>query len=351
MILDRLPELAAWKPPGSWHRVVSVEAHTAGEPLRVVVSGLPTTEGPTILARRRAMRAQHDQLRTALMWEPRGHADMYGCLIVPPERVDAHFGVLFTHNDGYSTMCGHGIIAVVTVAVQMGLVDVDPVSTEVRIDTPAGRVVATAHLDEVGERVARVSFRNVVSFVEELGASVEVDGIGRVTYDLSFGGAYYALVDAAQVGLRCTPDNAQQLTEVGRRIKHAISKARQIDHPEQADLGFLYGTIFTGPPGNPKNHSRNVCVFADGEVDRSPTGTGVSARAAIEVARGQLELGEAITIESILGTTFVVTPVGSGRCGDREGIVPLVTGSAFITGRMEHWLDPNDPLRHGFLLR
>lgn len=287
------------------------------------------------------------------MWEPRGHADMYGCLVVPPEHDDAHFGVLFTHNAGYSTMCGHGIIAMATVAVQTGLVEATPPSTEVRIDTPAGRVVATAHIDadSAGVRVDHVTFRNVVSFVEVLDATVEVDGIGPVSYDLAFGGAYYAIVEAEQVGLCCTPGYASELIDAGRRIKKAVTAAYEIQHPEQADLGFLYGTIFTGPAEDPAHHSRNVCVFADGEVDRSPTGTGVSARAAIEVARGRLEPGESITIESILGTTFSVSPDGHGHCGDREGIAPLVTGSAFVTGRTEHWLDPDDPLRYGFLLR
>ena len=323
----------------------------------MTVSGLPELQGSTILERRRSMRDSHDQLRTALMWEPRGHADMYGCLVVPPEQDDAHFGVLFTHNAGYSTMCGHGIIAIVTVAIETGLVELTPPSTEVRIDTPAGRVVATAHVSPNGgrdnrvHRVDHVSFRNVVSFVEALDASVDVDGIGRVSYDLAFGGAYYAIVDAEQVGLRCSPDYANELIDIGRKIKKAVASAYEIEHPEQADLGFLYGTIFTGPAEDPAHHSRNVCVFADGEVDRSPTGTGVSARAAIEVARGRLAAGESMTIESILGTTFSVSPVGHGYCGDQEGIVPLVTGSAHITGRMEHWLDPDDPLRHGFLLR
>jgi trans-L-3-hydroxyproline dehydratase len=248
-------------------------------------------------------------------------------------------------------MCGHGIIAITKVVVEMGIVDRTGSETTVRIDTPAGLVVATAL--SKGDTVDSVSFVNVPSFVDALDESVDVEGHGQVRYDLAFGGAYYAFVDAQSVGLECTPRDVAQLVDLGRRIKKSVASARTIVHPEEGDLGFLYGTIFTGPAAESANHSRHVCVFADGEVDRSPTGTGVSARAAILLARGELQPGEEIQIESILGTTFAVrsTVAAPNGVGAFDAIVPVVSGRAFITGRTEHWIDPEDPLAFGFMLR
>lgn len=295
------------------------------------------------------------------MWEPRGHADMYGCLVIAPEKPDADFGVLFTHNEGYSSMCGHGIIAVVTALVQTGVFPAAGAERVLRIDTPAGRVTATAHLAGDGvaghgvasHRVERVSFENVPSYVAELDAIVAVPGVGNVRYDLAFGGAFYAYVDGAQFDppVRCLPDEFQRMIDLGRRIKQAVMASRQITHPFEADLGFLYGTIFVSSPVDPANHSRNCCIFAEGEVDRSPTGTGVSGRAALHHARGELSLGKSIRIESLLGTCFDVEAVRELDFGPYRAIVPRVTGQAFITGRHEFLIDPRDPLGGGFLFR
>lgn len=342
-------ENRSWQPPETWTRITTVDAHTEGEPLRVVLSGFPPLAGKTILERRRQARELHDALRTALMWEPRGHADMYGCILLPPERADSDFGVLFLHNDGFSTMCGHGIIAVTTVALELGLVQWREPLTEVRIDAPAGLIVARAHA--TGGRLASVSFRNVPSFVAALDATVLLPGLGQVRYDLAYGGAYYAYVQAADVGLECTPRDYRALIDVGMQIKRAVMRTRPIEHPGAQDLGFLYGTIFIGPPEQPNAHSRNVCVFAEGEVDRSPTGTGLSGRLAIHHARGEIELNQYMTIESILGTAFTGRVVEKTRVGDFDAIVPEVQGRAFITGRHEFLIDPADPLKKGFILR
>ncbi len=337
-----------WTPPTHWRRLLVIDAHTAGEPLRVILSGFPPLEGDTILARRRDARGRHDSVRRGLMWEPRGHADMYGCLIVPPVTASADFGVLFTHNEGYSTMCGHGIIAVVTVAVELGLVPRSERETRVGIDTPAGFIEAKARAE--GRRVEAVSFVNVPAFVTGTDQTVEVPGVGLVKYDLAFGGAFYAFVQASQIGLELGSADYGRLIEAGRSIKSAVRSRGEPTHPEDPDLGFLYGTIFLGPPSDPKNHSRNVCVFADGEVDRSPTGTGVSARLALHHARGDLD-EEGIVVESILGTTFRGRVVGETTVGPFPAVVPEVTGSAHITGRNEVFLDPDDPLVEGFFLR
>jgi trans-L-3-hydroxyproline dehydratase len=326
-----------------------VDAHTAGEPLRVIFEGFGELQGDSILTRRREARLRHEALRTALMWEPRGHPDMYGCLVVPPVTQGADFGVLFTHNEGYSTMCGHGIIGVTTVVLELGLVPAREGENRVGIDTPAGFVEAWGSVE--GGRVRSVSFVNVPSFVAARDRAVDVPGLGTVRYDVAFGGAYYTFVDADRLGLRLVGAEVGRLIEAGRAIKAAVAAAGQPTHPVDPELGFLYGTIFTGAAHDAAHHSRNVCVFADGEVDRSPTGTGVSARLALHHARGELAEGEEIVIESVLGTTFGGRVVGITKVGSYDAIVPRVSGSAHITGRSEFLLDPDDPLKDGFLLR
>ncbi len=335
--------------PSDWGRFTTVDVHTAGEPLRVITGGLPEIPGDTILARRRWAEENLEPVRKALMLEPRGHADMYGCIPMPPTTPDGDVGVLFLHNQGYSTMCGHGIIGLVKVGVEAGLFNFDPEDPIVRIDTPAGRVTARAHL--MGERVERVSFENVPSFLLHRDLSVEIPGYGTVRYDVGYGGAFYAYVDAVELGLELTPSALSQIISCGRAIKRAVQDATQLCHPNgDEDLNFLYGTIFTGPALDGA-HSRNVCVFADGEVDRSPTGTGVSGRAAVHHARNELEVGECITIESLIGTTFDVEIVGEREVGHLLGVIPRVTGAAFVTGRHEFLLDPLDPLIEGVFLR
>ena len=330
-------------------RITTIDAHTAGEPLRVITRGLPEIPGETILERRRWAEENLESLRRALMLEPRGHADMYGCILMPPATSDGDLGVLFLHNEGYSTMCGHGIIGLVKVGVEEGLFELDPEDPRVRIDTPAGRVTATAHLEE--ERVARVSFENVPSFLLHRDVVVETPTLGEVRFDIGYGGAFYAYVDANSLGLELTPSSFARIVSMGKEIKQAVSEAVELVHPAgEDDLNFLYGTIFVGPAEG-SAHSRNVCVFADGEVDRSPTGTGVSGRAAVHHARGELGLGERITIESILGTSFDVELIGTREVGALEGVIPRVTGSAHITGRHEFEISPEDPLAAGFLLR
>ncbi len=341
--------LDSWNPPSGMLRIRTLDCHTEGEPLRIITGGMPELRGDTILKRRRFMLSELDHLRKILMWEPRGHADMYGCIVTRPVSPDAAFGVLFLHNEGYSTMCGHGIIGVAMAAVETGLVDCSNDSCEFGIDTPAGIVRPVVRKQSTGPPL--VSFRNVASFAHTLDGIVKIPGLGKVTFDLAFGGAFYAFVDATSVGLTCTPKDFAALVDVGMRIKNAVAEAVEIDHPKEKDLEFLYGTIFTGPSEDPAHHSRHVCVFAEGEVDRSPTGTGVSARAAILSARGALRPKETIVIESIIGSTFGVTVVESQPFGKYDAIIPEVAGSAFITGKHTFLVDVDDPLRTGFVLR
>jgi len=338
-----------WAAPASWPKITTFDAHTEGEPLRVIVSGFPDLAGDTILERRRTAKEKFDHFRAALMWEPRGHADMYGCLMTPPVTEEADFGVLFLHNEGYSTMCGHGIIGVTKVAIETGMIAAVEPDTCVKIDTPAGLVTAYARIKNGG--VESVYFHNVASYVDQLDIAVNVPGLGEVKYDLAFGGAYYAFIDAAQLGLHCNGAHFRQLIETGSIIKRAVMESHEIKHPFEEDLNFLYGVIFTGPAESPNAHSRNVCVFAEGEVDRSPTGTGVSARAAIHYARGDIGVGEPIRIESIIGSSFTTMVKETTTFGPHDAVIPEVEGRAFITGKHEFLIDPNEPLKDGVMVR
>ena len=341
-----LDAAAGWRPPASWRRVRTVESHAAGEPLRVIVDGLPPIPGATILEKRAFARRNLDGLRRALMFEPRGHADMYGAIPTDPVTPDGDLGVLFMHNEGWSTMCGHGVIALVTVALETGMLEAPG---EIRLDVPAGRVIARARRE--GSRVRSVAFENVPSYVVALDERVAVPGIGTVRYDLAFGGAYYAYVEAASVGLELTPERFRDLIAAGSAIKRAVARTRDVRHPREPDLSFLYGTIFTGPALAPNADSRNVCVFAEGEIDRSPTGTGVSGRIAIERARGRLASDRPFVVESILGTRFTGRVARELRWEGQDAVVPEVEGSAWLTGRSELFFAPDDPLAEGFILR
>lgn len=346
---DLVKKLANWSAPHDWLKITTIDTHTAGEPLRIVTSGIPELPGDTMLAKRRYMMKNYDHLRKKLMWEPRGHADMYGCIITPPVSREADFGVIFMHNEGYSSMCGHGIIAITKVAIESGLVKKVEPRTTVRIDSPAGLITAKGHINN--GKVGKVSYQNVPSYVVTLDSEIEIPEYGKIKYDLSFGGAYYAYVQAADIGLTCYPKDIYKLIHVGRKIKKAVSNAVNIKHPYDNDLSFLYGTIFIGEPKESGSHSRNVCVFADGEVDRSPTGTGVSGRLAIHYVRGDIGIGEPITIESVIGTKFIGKVLTETKFGPYKAIIPEITGEAFITGKHEFFIDLVDPLGNCFLIR
>jgi len=344
-----IKKLKNWQAPEDWFEIQTIDAHTGGEPLRIIISGFPKLKGATLLEKRASAKNDFDQIRKALMWEPRGHADMYGALIVDPDTSGADFGVIFIHNEGYSTGCGHAVIALTKVFVETGLIEKTEPVTEVKMDVPSGFIRSFAEVKH-GE-ITSVGFHNVPSFVQKIDSIVNVPGLGNIRYDLAFGGAYYAFVDVAQVDLDCTEEYYDELIEKGMLIKQAIMTSVQMDHPTESEMNFLYGTIFIGPAQDPKNHSRNVCIFAEGEVDRSPTGTGVSARAALHYARGEIGIGESITIESIIGSTFSVKVDEITTFGKYEAIIPEVRGTAFLTGKNTFWINPNDPMKDGFILR
>ena len=328
----------------------TIDAHTAGEPLRLIVSGWPAPQGRTMLDKRAWAMKHQDHLRRSLMLEPRGHFDMYGALLTEPERDDSHAGVLFMHNAGFSTMCGHGIIAVVTIAIERGLMHPAGGDAEFVLDAPAGQIRARAEvlLDGGVKRVRRVSFVNVPSFVLASGVPVKI-GPRLVPVDVAFGGAFYAIVDAEAAGLPVAADRVTELRQVGMAIKKAVESAIPVVHPLDPGLTGIYGTIFTAPSQGTAD-LRNVTIFADAEVDRSPCGTGTCAVLSVLDAMGLVDERKPFVHESIIGTTFDARVVSRTRVGALEAIVPELAGSAWITGEHTFLVDPADPLSEGFRL-
>jgi proline racemase len=311
--------------------ISTVDYHTGGEPFRIVTGGVGPLEGRTILDKRRYAAEHLDRVRRLLVFEPRGHADMYGCFVTEPEDEGADLGVVFFHNAGYSTACGHGTIALVTWALENGRVE----GPEVVVDVPSGRLPTVARIEE--GRVASVSFRNVPAFVHARGLAAA----GREV-DVAFGGAFYASLEE-----RVEPSQLTRLIELGREIKAGLEQDHEIVHPQEPELRDVYGVIFWQEEGESPLTQRNVTVFADGEVDRSPCGSGTSARLALLHAEGRLAAGEPLRHLSIVGSEF------TGRVVEElaEGVVTEVEGSAHLTGRHEFVLEPNDELGDGFLLR
>lgn len=330
-------------------RVVStIDAHAAGEPLRIVTSGVPPLPGDSILARRRAMLERHDDVRRLLLFEPRGHADMYGALLTPPVTSEADFGVLFMTNEGYSSMCGHGVIALTTALLETGMVPRREPETVVTYDTPAGQVRARAAVD--GDRVSAVAFRNVPAF--RLAAGVEVEtSAGRVHADVAFGGAFYALVEAADLGMSVRPERTPDLVRLGMEVKRAIEAELDVHHPEEPELAGVYGTIISDPPSTAGTHGRNITIYAEAAVDRSPCGTGTSAKLASLYAAGRLPRGESYVHESVIGTRFTGRVVEETGVGSFPAVVTEITGQGFVTGFHQFVVDPADPTRDGFLVR
>jgi proline racemase len=333
--------------------LVATDYHTAGEPFRIVTAGVPEIPGATVRERREHARADPalDALRRLLCHEPRGHADMYGGFLVAPDDDGADLGVLFWHKDGYSTACGHGTIALGAWAVQSGLVRAaqdGPI--DVTIDVPSGRVVARVeHRDGA---VGDVTFRNVPSYVLARGVSVATPH-GSVPADVAWGGAIYATVDARALGLAVEPGAYGELIAAGRAVKAALAGSEHARHPSDERLSGVYGTILYEDLGDDADgpRQRNVTVFADGEVDRSPCGSGTSARLALLDASGALPRGDELRHRSILGTEFSARVTGETTVDGLQAVVTEVEGSAYRTGRHTFELAPEDPLGTGFLLR
>ncbi len=334
----------------SYSRVVqTIDAHTGGEPLRLLVSGLPPVPGDTILEKRAWLMVHRDDLRQFLMNEPRGHADMYGAYLFPPVSQQADFGVIFIHNEGYSDMCGHGIIALGKILLEMGYVEpISPV-TPIAFDTPAGLIEARVEWD--GNRAGSVTFKNVPAFIYQRDLIVETPSFGKVTGDIVFGGAFYYYMNADQVGLSVKPDLVRQLIQLGAETKAAVKALVDIAHPLVPALNSLYGTIIDSAANFPGADQSNVCIFADREVDRSPTGTGTSGRAAQLFLRGKLALHQQYSNGSIVGSNFSVKVIDTTRVGNFDAAVTEVTGTAHMMSTNQWVLEATDPFPQGFFLR
>ena len=334
--------------------IETVEMHTGGEPVRIVVKGYPAIPGATILDKRRFARDHLDHLRKLLIFEPRGHYDMYGVVPVEPDLPDADLAVLFLHNEGYSTMCGHATIALGRFAVDRGIMPARAPFTPVNLQCPCGLVRLRVAVTETatGFETGTVAFESVPSFAFALDRTLAVPGLGDVPLDVAYGGAFYALVVASAIGLDLQATPLAELVEAADRITRAAREAIPLDHPDDRELAFLYGTILTdGRDAWEETPTRNLCVFADREVDRSPTGSGVSARVAVQVARNQLAPGQTRIFESVTGSRFSAKALDRETVGPHDAVRVEVAGRAFYTGTARFTLEAGDPLGGGFLIR
>ena len=351
-VIARLKNLHEWVPPSYGLKVETIDAHAAGQPLRLILSGLPPLRGKTLLERWRYARQHFDHIRRALIFEPRGHLDMYGCILTPPQRSDSHFGALFVHRGGFSPMCGHGVIALTTILLESGIVDMRGPETRLKIDTPAGLVRCYGHIED--DRVRRVYFENVPSFAVAEKEEIEVPGLGRkVSFDVAYGGAFFAFVEAESIGLSCVPENVAQIQAAGVAILEAINQRLTFTHPVEPELGFLFGVVFVDRPVRRRTgmaDSRHVCVFSEGCIDRSPTGMAICARLALMTEQGKAQNGAKFTVEGILGKSFTGSIVALVEDLGHPASIVEVEGRAWITGRHTFFMDAEDPCLEGFLL-
>jgi proline racemase len=351
-VVERLKTLHEWVAPSYGLKVETIDAHAAGQPLRLILSGLPPLRGKNLLERWHYAQNHFDHIRRALIFEPRGHMDMYGCILTPPQRSDSHFGALFVHRGGFSPMCGHGVIALTTILLEAGIVEMKAPETRIKIDTPAGLVRCYGLVED--DRVRKVFFENVPSFAVAEQQEIEVKELGRtVKFDVAYGGAFFAFVDAAALGLECVAENAASVQAAGNAILRAINERLTFQHPVEEALGFLFGVVFVDRPVRRRTamaDSRHVCVFSEGCIDRSPTGMAICARLALLSSQGLAHVGTRLTVEGILGNSFSGRIVAETVEHEHPAVVVEVEGRAWVTGRHTFFLDAEDPCLEGFLL-
>lgn len=326
-----------------------VDSHTMGEPTRIVIGGIPPLPGKTMAEKKRYFEENLDHIRRAIMQEPRGHNDMFGAIITHPASPDVDLGILFMDCGGCLNMCGHGSIGIATVAVECGMVPVKEPFTELTLDSPAGLV--RARVKVVNGKAKEVSIANVPSFLYLKDLEIEVPEIGRITLDISFGGNFFAIVDAQQLGVRVEPANSDTLLRLGMKIRDIINSTVKVQHPENKHINIVDIVEIYDKPSHPDAHAKNVVVFGQGSLDRSPCGTGTSAKIATLFAKGKLKENEDFIYESITGTLFKGRVIGTTKVGSYDAITPQITGSAYITGFNHIVIDPDDPLKYGFFLK
>ncbi|EQF23062.1 MULTISPECIES: proline racemase [Clostridioides] len=329
--------------------IQAIDSHTAGEATRIVVGGIPNIKGNSMPEKKEYLEKNLDYLRTAIMLEPRGHNDMFGSVMTQPCCPDADFGIIFMDGGGYLNMCGHGTIGAMTAAIETGVVPaVEPI-THVVMEAPAG--IIRGDVTVVDGKAKEVSFLNVPAFLYKEGVEVDLPGVGTVKFDISFGGSFFAIIHASQLGLKIEPQNAGKLTELAMKLRDIINEKIEIQHPTLAHIKTVDLVEIYDEPTHPEATYKNVVIFGQGQVDRSPCGTGTSAKLATLHAKGELKVGEKFVYESILGTLFKGEIVEETKVADFNAVVPKISGSAYITGFNHFVIDEEDPLKHGFILK
>ena len=326
----------------------AVDGHTAGEAVRTVVSGFPKVPGATLPEKKQWLEDNMDWVRTGIMLEPRGHNEMFGSLLVDPVDPEADYGIIFMDGGGYLNMCGHGTIGAMTIAVETGIVEaVEPV-THIVQEAPAG--IIRGDVEVVDGVAKKVSFKNVPSFLYKADQEVELPEYGKIKFDIAFGGSFFAIVKVEQIGLEIVPENAAKLRDLGIELRDIINDEIEIQHPTLEHIKTVDLVEWWSETDNPDATLKNCVVFGQGQVDRSPCGTGTSAKLATLFAKGELKVGEKFFYESILGTIFEGEIVEETKVGEFDAIVPQITGTAYITGFNNFIFDEEDPLNHGFIL-
>lgn len=325
----------------------TIDSHGGGQPLRWITSGIPPLTGSTLLARREDLARNHDDIRRLLVQEPRGHSDMYGAVLTAPVSPEADYGVIFMTNEGYSTMCGHGVIALTTALIETGTFPDQGAETRITYETPVGLVKARATVSR-GSVVA-VRFRNVPSFRFARDLAIEYGG-RSIAVDVAFGGAWYAVVRDEVLGLRLGASSARDLIDAGMAVKRAVSNALDVVHPLEPHLSGLYGTIITGEPTSGELSLRNATIYANGALDRSPCGTGTSALVACLAEDGGLTIGEPLINESMTGAVFEGRIVVPTTVGEFAAVIPEISGKGAVTGMHQFVVDADDPFQDGFLI-
>jgi len=328
--------------------ISTIDTHTAGEPTRTIIGGLPYIPGKTMSDKMLYLRTHMDGLRTMLMYEPRGNEVMSGAILTQPCNAKADIGVIYIEVGGYLPMCGHDTIGCCTAMVEAGILPIEEPVTTIKLDTPAGLVVATVAVE--GSVAKNVTFKNVPSFVYKTDVKVDVPGYGRVIMDIAYGGNFYALVEAKSLGLTIVPERTDDLVKAAVSLRKAVNSQLHIKHPEKPFIEGLTHVEFYGPPTHRDAHAKNAVVIPPGSIDRSPCGTGTSAKLATLYAKKEWKLGQEFIHESIIGTVFRARIVKETKVGDIPAVVPEITGSAYVTGIHQFVVDPDDPLKEGFLL-
>ena len=327
----------------------AIDSHTAGEPTRVVIGGIPNIPGKTLPEKKAYLEEHMDHLRRAMMHEPRGHNDMFGSILVQPVSDEADIGIIFMDGGGYLNMCGHGTIGAATIAIETGMIPMKEPVTELTLEAPAGLVKVKATVEN--KKVKEISFTNVPAFLYKEDVKINLPDIGEITLDISFGGSFFAIVNAKQLGVEITPENATRLKDIGLKIRDIVNKEVEIQHPTLEHIKTVDLVEIYDEPTNPEATLKNVVIFGEGQIDRSPCGTGTSAKMATLFAKGKLKEGELFVYESIIGTMFKGRVIGTTKVGDFEAIIPEITGSAYITGFNTFVIDDDDPMKHGFSLK